>query len=118
MMFKHPHMGGTLSVSYSPIRVLLLTLNIQQTLATLVINSTTSIYKLRLDRKVLQQIPTASFTHLAVEQRCLEVKPSSNITDMTPTYGTSKLNAGDDRVYSVHHHFLIVDLNKALTTTS
>jgi hypothetical protein len=117
MMFKHSHMGGTLSVSYSPIRVLLLTLNIQQTLALLAINSSVSHYKLRLDRIVLQQIHNASFTHLAVEQRCMEFKPASNVTEMSPTYGTSKLHAGDDRVYSVHH-FFIDDLNKTLTTSS
>jgi hypothetical protein len=113
MMSKYSDMKGALSVSHSSIRVLLLTLNIQQTLAPLAINSSTSFYKLRLDPTVLQLINIASFTHLTVEQTCLEFQPSSNATIMTPTYGTSKLNAGDDRVYSVRHHFFIIDLNKA-----
>ncbi|KAB5595901.1 AMP deaminase [Ceratobasidium theobromae] len=84
MFSKFPDMKGPLS----------------QTLAPLAINSNTSFYKLRLDTTALQLISMGPFTHLTVEQACLD-QPTNNSTILTTTFGTSKLNTGDDRLYSV-----------------
>ncbi|KEP54303.1 putative vacuolar targeting-like protein [Rhizoctonia solani 123E] len=74
---------------------------LSQTLAPLAINSSTSFYKLRLDESVLQLIDLASFSQLTVEQTCLEYRSSTNTTLLSSTYGSSKLNVGGDRVYSL-----------------
>ncbi|KDN45374.1 hypothetical protein RSAG8_04961, partial [Rhizoctonia solani AG-8 WAC10335] len=74
---------------------------LSQTLAPLAINSSTSFYKLRLDESVLQLIDLAGFSHLTVEQTCLEYRSSTNTTLLSSTYGSSKLNADGDRLYSV-----------------
>ncbi|CAE6477888.1 unnamed protein product [Rhizoctonia solani] len=85
MLSKYSDMNGPLS----------------QTLAPLAIDSYTSFYKLRLDESILQLIDLGGFNRLAVEQACLEYRSSTNTTLLSSTYGSSQLNAGGDRVYSV-----------------
>ncbi|KAF8606842.1 hypothetical protein BDV93DRAFT_520464 [Ceratobasidium sp. AG-I] len=74
---------------------------LSQTLAPLANGSSTSLYKFRLDSSVLQLLDIGSFSHIAVEQMCLEFQPAANRTILSSNYGISALSTGNSRQYSL-----------------